>query len=135
MTDGTKKTINIISYTLNALLAIALIIALKGGLDFWGESQEDVYSAIKQCVVEQELSRLPMTIQKLSDVNDIKIDSLVITNNVEPYQGYLVTQWKFDTWSRKGQKKQVLVEVTDIHVDDKTVSWKTNWLGASFSLL
>ena len=135
MSEGSRKTINIVSYILNILLVIALLIALKGGFAGVGRNQEDVFNSIKQSIVYQEQQRLPLTVQQLSDVKEIKIDSLVLTNNVEPYQGYLVTQWKYDTWSKKGLKKQVLVEVSNIQVDNKTISWNTNWLGASLSLL
>lgn len=134
MSNESKKTISIISYILNVLLLIALVIALKGGFGSIGKKDIDILKEIKSCIVEQENAVLPVTIQKMSDVHDIKIDSLVITNDIKPYSGYLVTQWKYDTWNRKGLKKQVYVEVNNIRVHNRTITWNSNWLGAKLSL-
>ena len=79
-----------------------------------------------------------MTVQKLKGVKEIKIDSLVIVNNTEPYYGYLVTTWKMEKeyhdYKRYGEtyeiNPQVNVEVREINVKGSKFSWKTNWFGA-----
>ena len=90
---------------------------------------------IKTSIVQQERAQLPLTIQKLDDVNDVVIDSLVLTNNVEPYQGYLVTQWSYKPYGKKSVKKQVLVEVSNITCTPDKNTWNSNWLGAYLSIL
>ena len=134
MSHDSNKAINTISYVLNVLLVIALIFALKGGFQGIGSNDADIFKEIKLSIVERENAELPVTIQKLSDVRDIKIDSLVITSDIKPYSGYLVTQWKYDTWNKKGLKKQVYVEVNNIRVHNKSITWYSNWIGAKLSL-
>lgn len=136
MSENSIKPINIISYFLNVVLALALVFVIRGSKDTAdGYSQEEQYEVIKASIEQQERVQLPMTIQKLGDVNDIKIDSLVLTNNVEPYHGYMVTQWNYNTYSKKNIKKQVLVEVTDITCTQDKITWQSNWLGAKISVL
>ena len=93
---------------------------------------------IKKGIVETESKELPMTVQKLEGVKEIKIDSLVVVNNTEPYYGYLVTTWKMEKEYRDYRKygetyeinPQVNVEVRDITVKGSKYSWRTNWYGA-----
>ena len=94
---------------------------------------------IKQGIIEVETQRLPLTIQKCDNVNDIRIDSIVIINNVEPYSGYLVTSWDIEEeeldWDLPGYRtkqetKTVYVEVSNIKTDFKGYTWETNWFGA-----
>ena len=135
MSNGSVKAINILSYILNVVLVLALLFILKPGKDTQRNNNTALINDIKSVIVHQERVQLPMTIQKLSDVNDVKIDSLVLTNNVEPYQGYMVTQWNYNTYRKKNIQKQVLVEVTDITCTKEQVTWNSNWLGAMLSLL
>ena len=87
-----------------------------------------------------------MKIQKYEKVYGITIESLVLTNNVEPYTGYLVTTWDLDEkqklstnqWAANGyedkyvrKQKTVYVEISDITMDQEgQVSWSDNWLAA-----
>lgn len=135
MSNGSVKAVNILSYILNVVLVLALLFVLKPWKDSQRNNNTLFYDEIKRVIVQQELSQLPMTIQKLSDVNDVKIDSLVLTNNVEPYHGYMVTQWNYNTYRKKNIQKQVLVEVTDITCSKEKITWKSDWLGANLSLL
>lgn len=115
------------------------------------EIKHVVIDEIKKGIIEVETKRLPLTIQKLDNVNDIRIDSIVIINNVEPYSGYLVTTWVIekeddwdtdwdsdwnDNWDKpvgrrtKQETKTVYVEVNNIQSNTEDYSWKTNWFGA-----
>lgn len=123
------KTINILSYVLNVVLVLALIFVIKGANN---GAPEDVLDGIKQSIVQQERAQLPLTTQRLTSVNEVRIDSLVIINNVEPYTGYLVTEW---TYGPKKLKKTMYVEVSDIRYRNNKISWSSNWLGASLANL
>lgn len=93
---------------------------------------------VKKGIIETETKRLPMTIQKLEGVREVKIDSLVIVNNAEPYAGYLVTEWKmlkeYDDFDRMGEtyeiNPKVNVEVRNITIKGRQYSWEINWYGA-----
>lgn len=123
------KTITILSYVLNIVLVITLIFVIKGTNN---GTSEDVLDGIKQSIVLQERAQLPLTTQRLTSVNEVRIDSLVITNNVEPYTGYLVTEWNYGP---KKLKKTMYVEVSNIRYRNNKITWNTNWLGASLSHL
>ena len=94
---------------------------------------------IKKGIIKVETERLPLTIQECDGVNNIRIDSIVIINNVEPYSGYLVTTWDIEKEKymgyREGYKslqesKTVYVEVNDIEINLRSYTWKTDWFGA-----
>ena len=123
------KAINILSYILNVALIAALIYVLNGG--FNKTHSDNTLEEIKQAIVEQERSRLPLTTQSLTSVNEVRIDSLVITNNIEPYSGYLATEWNYGP---KKLKRTMFVEVSNIKCANKQISWETNWAAASLSL-
>ena len=86
-----------------------------------------------------------MKIQKFDHVYDIVIDSLVLTNNIEPYAGYLVTTWDLDEkqklttqqWAANGYKDQyirktktVYVEIYQIKTRGRSMTWNNNWVSA-----
>ena len=123
------KAINILSYILNVVLIGALFFVLKGGLN--KTHSDSTLEEIKQAIVEQERSRLPLTTQSLTSVNEVRIDSLVITNNIEPYTGYLATEWNYGP---KKLKKTMYVEVSNIKCTNQQISWETDWGAASLSL-
>lgn len=103
-------------------------------------------SYIQECIVEREKADIPLQIQKYEKVYGITIESLVLTNNVEPYTGYLVTTWDLDEkqklstnqWAANGyedkyvrKQKTVYVEISDITMNQEgQVSWSDNWLAA-----
>lgn len=155
MNDSFKKLLNIISYTLNVVFIAFLIIGIKGNYDSESpdetKSTENTIKSIKECIVQQENADLPLTKQSLNKVNSIKIDSLVITTNIEPYSGYLVTTWNItekvdmsaQEWAANGYKdkyvkenKVVYVEISNIRAKSNgEVSWNNNWTSAYLSIL
>lgn len=155
MNDSLKKLLNIISYTLNVVFITFLIIGIKGSnsTDNADEinSTENTLKSIKECIIQQENANLPLTKQDMDNVNSIKIDSLVITTNIEPYSGYLVTTWNIteqvemsaQEWAANGYKdkfvkknKVVYVEISNIRAKSNgEVSWNNNWTSAYLSIL
>lgn len=155
MNDSFKKLLNIISYTLNVVFIAFLIIGIKGNYDSKSpdetKSAENTIKSIKECIVQQENADLPLTKQSMDKVNSIKIDSLVITTNIEPYSGYLVTTWNItekvdmsaQEWAANGYKdkyvkenKVVYVEISNIRAKSNgEVSWNNNWTSAYLSIL
>lgn len=155
MNDSFKKLLNIISYTLNVVFIAFLIIGIKGNTN--QENNKEISSAesklnsIKECIIQQENANLPLTKQNMDNVNSITIDSLVITTNVEPYSGYLVTTWNItervdmnaQEWAANGYKdkyvkknKVVYVEISNIRAKaNGEVSWNNNWTSAYISTL
>lgn len=150
MNESFKKLLNIISYTLNVVFIAMLIIGIKGVNDTkdaeppMEEIEEtDPIELIKECIIAQEKARLPLTKQEFERVHDITIDSLVITNNAEPYSGFLVTTWDMDEkqdlttrqWAANGyedkyirKKKVMYVEVSYIRTTYKgEVTWQSDW--------
>lgn len=82
-----------------------------------------------------ETKRLPVTIQKLDGVTDIKIDSFVVVSEIEPYSGYLITHWKMVKPDYKSYRydatreinPKVIVEVNDIEFGKDDITWMTDW--------
>lgn len=143
-----KKVLNIISYTLNVVFIIIILLAVFGRKT--EGSQVDIIQDMKTSIIDQERANLPLLVQKFEHVHAITIDSMVVTNNVEPYSGYLVTTWDMDEkqnltthqWAANGyedkyvrKNKTVFVEVRNITTNKGTVSWSTNWIGAQFSVM
>lgn len=153
MNDSPKKLLNIISYALNIVFITFLIIGIRG--NHKTDDTEEIISAentlknIKECIIQQENANLPLTKQSMDNVNSIKIDSLVITTNIEPYSGYLVTTWNIteqvemnaQEWAANGYKdkfvkknKVVYVEISNIRAKSNgEVSWNNNWTSAYLS--
>jgi hypothetical protein len=154
MNDSLKKLLNTISYILNVLFIAYFILGVK--VPMGSESADndnevaDKLKSIKECIVQQENANLPLTKQKMDNVNSIIIDSLVITNHIEPYSGYLVTTWNITErvnlsskeWKANGYKdkyvekdKVVYVEVRNIQAKlNGEVSWTSNWTSAYMSI-
>lgn len=155
MNDSFKKLLNIISYTLNVVFIVFLIIGIKGNTNQENNKEissvESKLNSIKECIIQQENANLPLTKQNMDNVNSITIDSLVITTNVEPYSGYLVTTWNItervdmnaQEWAANGYKdkyvkknKVVYVEISNIRAKaNGEVSWNNNWTSAYISTL
>lgn len=140
-----KKVLNICSYLLNIFfIAIFAIGYFNNGNSSKEKalSQEEKASYIQDCIVEREKADIPLKIQRFEKVYGITIDNFVLTNNVEPYTGYLVTTWDLDEkqdlstqqWAANGYKdkyirkqKTVYVEISNITLDQEgRVSW-SDW--------
>ena len=154
MNDSFKKLLNLISYALNIVFIAYLILGIKGYSNFKTPEEaisiEDKLKSIKEYIIQQENANLPLTKQEMNEVNSIKIDSLVITTNKEPYSGYLVTTWNItkkvdlsvDEWAANGYKdkyvkknKVVYVEIKNIIAKENgEVTWNNNWTSAYFSI-
>lgn len=144
MNESFKKLLNIISYTLNVVFIAFWVIGIKGMNETTAEEiKPDPIEMIKDVIVTQEKARLPLTKQEFDRVHDITIDSLVITNNTEPYSGFLVTTWDMDEkqelttrqWAANGyedkyirKKKVMYIEVSYIRTLPKgEVTWQSDW--------
>lgn len=102
--------------------------------------------SIRECIIQRERADIPLKIQQFEKVYGITINDMVLTNNVEPYAGYLVTTWDLDEkqnlsarqWAANGYKdkyvrkqKEVYVEITEIELSKSgEVSWHDNWYSA-----
>lgn len=141
-----KDILNIFSYVLNIIL-IAIFVHTYYGEDI--NASENEIQGIKDGIVERERAELPMKIQQFEHVYGITIDSLVLTNNVEPYAGYLVTTWDIDEkqhlttrqFAANGfedkyirKKKTVYVEIFGIMTIGKTIDWSDDWLEAYMNI-
>lgn len=118
---------------------------------FNGENEKiDKIESIKRTVIERERADIPLKIQEFEKVYGITIDSMIITNNVEPYSGYLVTTWDLDEKQylsplemyKNGYKdkyvrkqKEVYVEISDIATKNNgNITWKDNWVKTYLSV-
>ena len=103
-------------------------------------------------IVLGEQDRLPLLVQKMSDVESITIDSMRIRIEDEPMSGYLYTTWNYIVKYTKratveemmrgnyyhkeieeNREKQVIVSVDNIHqsTDRKGyIEWETDWESA-----
>ena len=86
----------------------------------------------------------------MNNVNSIKIDSLVITSNIEPYSGYLVTTWNIteqvdlsvNEWAANGYKDKYVKKNKVVYVEIKNiiakkngeVTWNNSWTSAYLSI-
>ena len=150
MNPSVKKAINILSYILNVVFIVLLILGLRGNKTGSASKQENSIESIKQCIIERERADIPLKIQQFEKVYGITINDMVFTNNIEPYAGYLVTTWDLDEkqnlstqqWAANGYKdkyvrkqKEVYVEVGNITATKNgEVSWQDNWSSAYFSV-
>lgn len=141
-----KKLLPILSYILNVVL-IAVLLLTYFGKDV--NASADRIESLKSGIVERERADLPMKVQQFEHVYGITVDSLVLTNSIEPYAGYLVTTWNIDEkqnlssreWAANGYKdkyirkqKTVFVEVFDITTKGRTMNWRDDWVSAYYSV-
>lgn len=134
-----KKIINICSYILSSLFIIGLIMNIiqsKG-------NKEPSLDTIKACILNNETANLPLKIQDFHNVDNILINDLVITNNMEPYTGYLVTEWDYTkeihskrNFSTREEKAHeiVYVEVNGIKKNGTSLEWVADWSKANTSV-
>lgn len=148
MSTSLKKAINIVSYLLNIVFILALIVGWLGQRG--SSSVKDEIESIKSTIVERERADIPLKIQSYDRVHSITVDSLVITGYASPYAGYLVTTWDFDEkqnlttrqWAANGyedkyirKQKVIYVPISDITANKKgEVFWQDNWLTAYMSI-
>lgn len=154
MDSSTKKVFNTISYVLNLVFIINLIIFLSA---YYAARQErlanidDEFATIgnnnmvyieeaniegnieyiKHSIIEKESAEIPLLIQEFKKVHKIRIDSLVLTQSkAQPYSGYLVTVWDIDGGYEdkyKRKEKMVYVEVDNIITTKTKLSWNSCW--------
>ena len=154
MNDSLKKLLNLISYALNVVFIAFLILGIKGYSNLKTPedtiSTEDKLNSIKECIIQKENANLPLTKQMMNNVNSIKIDSLVITSNIEPYSGYLVTTWNIteqvdlsvNEWAANGYKDKYVKKNKVVYVEIKNiiakkngeVTWNNSWTSAYLSI-
>lgn len=148
MSTSLKKAINIVSYLLNIVFILALIVGWLGQRG--SSSVKDEIESIKSTIVERERADIPLKIQSYDRVHSITVDSLVITGYASPYAGYLVTTWDFDEkqnlttrqWAANGyedkyirKQKVIYVPISDITANKKgEVFLQDNWLTAYMSI-
>lgn len=112
--------------------------------------QVDRIESIKRTIIERERADIPLKIQQFEKVYGITIDSMVITNHVQPYSGYLITTWDLDERQNLSpvemykngykdkyvrKKKEVYVEINNITPQNNGhVTWKDNWSSAYYSV-
>lgn len=93
------------------------------------------YDAIN-IVMDGERDRLPLIIQQLNKVENITIDSMNITINDEPMEGYLYTTWEYEVITSyypkrtKSKTKSIIIKVDNIQQDEKRkdyIVWETHW--------
>ena len=150
MNPSVKKAINILSYTLNVIFIVFLLIAILGD-ETEKPSQEDTFQSIKECILERERADIPLKVQEYERVYGITVDDMVITSKIEPYAGYLVTTWDLDEkqelttkqWAANGytdkyvrKQKEVYVEISNITLSKKdgSITWNNAWLSAYMSV-
>lgn len=146
-----KDILNIVSYLLNAVFLIIILVLLntRGESNTKSIDPSEKLEIIKATIIEAENANMPLRVQSLARVHGITLDSLVFTNNVEPYRGYLISTWDVDEqqtlttnqwvangyedkWVRK--KKTILVGLTEMTIsDDNMVHWMADWSSAYFT--
>ncbi len=141
MNNSLKRWINTCSYILNIIFILLILVGI-----FQNKKTNDTLNSldkIKECIVEQERSTIPLKVQEYERVHGITIDSMVITGTVMPYSGYLVTTWDLEEkqelslnqYAARGyqdkfirKRKVIYVEVNNILTKaNGKVSWQDNW--------
>lgn len=80
----------------------------------------------KDAVMRGEQDRIPLLVQQLMIIEDITVDSMRITVDSEPMEGYLYTTWK------SGEKEsQIIVPVQNIHTSEGYIEWESDWESAT----
>ena len=82
----------------------------------------------KETVIRGVQDQVPLIVQQLYFVDDIKVDSMRIFVDQEPMSGYLYT-----TWTTKGISTPIIVNVTDIHRSKEAkgyIEWMADWESA-----
>lgn len=95
---------------------------------------------IKDGIIERETANIPLLIQRMDNVSRINIHEFVITQDVEPYAGYMVTTWDIKERSSffetvPAHTDTILVEVDSITIDGSKYSWRSNWERAYFDVM
>lgn len=140
MNSNLKKSLNILSYLLNAFFIFCIVLGLLQNKN--SDSEKNIES-IKQYIIERETSELPLKIQEYNKVHEITIKDVVITNDCEPYSGYMITNWDLDEVQRNlslGQvaangyadkyirkQKEVYVELRHIMSSRGKTVWVSDW--------
>ena len=130
-----------------------ILSIILGMLCIFSCTLEPNLEKVKSSIVETEIADIPLHIQKFDGVFDIQIDTIVFTNNIQPYVGYLVTTWDINEkqdlshneWASNGYKdkyirktKTVYVPVTDVTINsgrNASISWRSNWISAYYDII
>lgn len=152
MNASVKKLFNIISYTLNVFFIVILIVGLKQNRSHQN-NQADRMEEIKSMIVERERADIPLLVQRFTEVQNITIDSMVITKNTRPYEGYLVTTWDYncreelsiEEWADNGydglfkytpKTETKYVKIINIMTKlNGELEWGSNWESAYLSIV
>jgi hypothetical protein len=90
----------------------------------------------QNAVLNGEQEQLPLTLQQMSDVKSITIDSIRIHVKNEPMSGFLYTTWKYcvvtSYFPKKVQEREkcVIVPVSNIQQSkshEGYIEWRSNW--------
>ena len=87
----------------------------------------------KESVIAGVKDQVPLLVQQLYFVDDIKVDSMRIIVDQEPMSGYLYT-----TWTAKDNTSPVIVSVTDIRKSKTAkgyIEWTADWESAAKAYL
>jgi hypothetical protein len=88
--------------------------------------------SVEASILQGEKAELPLLIQSMAlIVDDITIDSVRVTVDEEPMQGYIYTTWK------KGKNEQSIIVLVDSIRQDANrkgyIQWLTLWEDAATS--
>lgn len=97
---------------------------------------------IKYGIIDRESANIPLLLQRIDKVENIVIDSVVITQEVAPYAGYMITTWdikaepgSYFSKAVPAHSETVLVEIDSIIVEKDAFSWRSNWERAYFDVM
>lgn len=82
----------------------------------------------QEAVIRGVRDQVPLLVQQLYIIDDIKVDSMRIIVDQEPMSGYLYT-----TWTTKDISIPIIVDVTDIHRSKESkgyIEWTADWESA-----
>ena len=83
----------------------------------------------EEAVMRGEQDRIPLLIQQITIVEDITIDSMRITVDSEPMEGYLYT-----TWKNRNSETPIIVPVLNIRSSEEHngyIEWESDWESAT----
>ena len=142
---------NLINRALAAEKKLFLLLAVAA-LALTACNNKLTVEEVEAAVVQGENERLPLLVQKMSDVESVVIDSIHIRITDEPMSGYLYTTWKYVVKKtiyptademmqgiyesrevEEQREKQVIVEVSNIRQSKERkgyIEWQTGWADA-----
>lgn len=152
MNASIKKLFNIISYTLNVFFIVFFVFGIKQ-TKAPENSRANKMEEIINTITEREKADIPLLVQRFNGVNNITIDSMVITKDTRPYEGYLVTTWDYnckeelsiEEWADNGydelfkytpKTETKYVKIINIMTKlNGELEWGSNWESAYLSII